>query len=147
MYRGTLVLDLGSPLFINDPGGPRNMRDQVHDKERFLEELETRCTIQLTCQVLGIPRSTFYRWKSEDGDFRKGLEKALRRGEELVNDFAENTIINGVKQGDPGMTKYWTSKRHPKFKSVKEQCAIENKFRAKFDRFKIDLLGMDDIEY
>ena len=79
---------------------------------KLLEELERTPIIQAACERAGISRNTYYRWMNEDSMFRMQVDERLRMGIDLVNDVAESNVLNGIKKGDSGFTKYWLSARH-----------------------------------
>ncbi len=84
-----------------------------HRKSKlFLEELRKTPVINAVCKQVDISRNTVYRWLKEDPDFRQEYEECLSRGIDNVNDLAISQVINKIKQGDTGMTKYWLSHNH-----------------------------------
>ncbi len=89
---------------------------KANAKIKILKELEKTPIVHVACQRVGISRNTFYRWRENNPDFRKKVIKAIRSGIELVNDAAESNVLNGIKKGDTGYTKYWLSHRHDSYK-------------------------------
>lgn len=85
-------------------------------KTRVIKELEKTPVVHVACQRAGISRNTFYRWKEKDPEFRKKITAAIRLGVDLVNDAAESNVLNGIKEGNTGYTKYWLSHRHDSYK-------------------------------
>lgn len=85
-------------------------------KKQFIEELERTPIIQVACDRVGISRNTFYRWMKEDVEFAFEVNEALDSGIDFVNDHAEGNVLNGIKKGDAGYTKYWLSSRHEAYR-------------------------------
>jgi hypothetical protein len=78
----------------------------------FLEELRKTPVVNAVCKQVDISRNTVYRWLKEDPEFRQEYEECLSHGIDNVNDLAVSQVINKIKQGDTGMTKYWLSHNH-----------------------------------
>ncbi len=83
--------------------------------KQLLEELERTPIIQVACEKVGISRQTYYRWAKDESMFSE-IRQALLRGIDLVNDVAESNVLAGIKNKDPGYTKYWLSHRHEAYK-------------------------------
>lgn len=81
-------------------------------KNKFLRELEKTPIVQVACEKTGISRNTVYRWRKEDVRFGLAMEDSLQKGTDLVGDYAESNILNGIRRGDLGATKYFLSHRH-----------------------------------
>jgi len=86
-------------------------------QETFLEALEKTPIIEHACDVAGVSRNSIYRWQKESVRFKNKVEKALFFGVDRVNDYAENNLLNGIKNGDIGVTKYWLGHRHPSYRN------------------------------
>lgn len=52
----------------------------------------------------------------EDAEFAQLVYDRMSVGIDNVNDHAESNVLNGIKKGDPGMTKYWLSARHKAYR-------------------------------
>ncbi len=105
------------------------------DKKRLLENLKQVPIVSVACQKLGIGRSSFYRWKSEDKLFSKEADKALTEGRRLINDLAESQLINAIKEQNMTGIIYWLRNNHPGYadrielthKTEKEELSPEQK--------------------
>lgn len=78
-------------------------------KNKIINELYSLPIVTIACERHGVSRQTFYRWKSEDDEFRKKVEEIMSVGIESINDLAESTLIKNIKSGDLGSTKFWLS--------------------------------------
>lgn len=66
-------------------------------KQRFIENLKaTSGIICLACTNTGINRSTYYRWKEADAEFREQVEEVM----EAQVDFVESKLLSAIKGGD-----------------------------------------------
>lgn len=81
-------------------------------QKKILRELESTPIVQIACTKVGISRQTFYRWMKEDSKFKTQATDAIEIGSSLVSDVAESNILNGIKKGDIGTSKFWLSNRH-----------------------------------
>ena len=88
-------------------------KDKV--KTAFLEQLTKIPIIQLACEKIGIARATVYRWKSEDKEFKKKMEDALREGETMINDMSEAQVISLIKDKNWHAISFWLRHHHPKY--------------------------------
>ena len=66
-------------------------------KERFLKAFYAGYGIAATaCEAIGISRSTYYRWKNEDPEFRERVEEV----EETQVDFVESKLMQLINAND-----------------------------------------------
>lgn len=84
-------------------------------KSEFIEQLKSYPNIQMVCEKLKIPRSTFYRWRGEDNVFRKDLERAIREGCEVMHDIVESKFMALIQEKKWPPIKYYFDKKHPKY--------------------------------
>ncbi|MBT4516991.1 MAG: hypothetical protein HOC78_03770 [Candidatus Komeilibacteria bacterium] len=89
-------------------------------QDSFLEELKKIPIIQVACERVGISRNSIYRWKRDDKDFSKLMDKALAEGEELVNDMSESQLLTLIKEKNFSAIRFWLNHRSPKFKDKVE---------------------------
>lgn len=95
------------------------MKKHKHAKQ-FLEELRKVPIIQVACEKSGISRNTLYRWKRDDPEFAKELEKALSDGVAFVNDMSESQLLQLIKEKSFSAVRFWLNKRHPAYKDKLE---------------------------
>ena len=71
------------------------------NKETILKTLE-ECmgVVTICCKSCGIDRGTFYNYLSKDEKFKKRVEEI----ENVVLDFAENSLLKQIKSGDTTAT-------------------------------------------
>lgn len=103
-------------------------------KTKFLEVLEKTPIIQYACDQVDISRNTYYRWMEEDLDFRMQVTQRMQIGIDRVNDFAENNVLKGIRNGDAGMTKYWLGSRHSAYRRPFTLHLQKNEQQAKLDK-------------
>ena len=85
-------------------------------KTLFLEQIRKIPIIQVACEKIGVARSSIYRWKDEDEEFRKALEEALVEGETLINEMSESQLVSLIREKSWQAISFWLRKRNPKFK-------------------------------
>lgn len=88
---------------------------QQKQKELFIEEIKNTGLIQVTCQKVGIPRSTLYRWRKDDYEFAQKLEDAKICGEGMINDLAKSRLISKIKSDDFKAISFWLKHKDPEF--------------------------------
>jgi hypothetical protein len=66
-------------------------------KKNFLKSLqEAKGIISYACEKVGISRQTYYRWISDDNDFREACEDIT----EMVIDLVEGKLLTNINDGD-----------------------------------------------
>jgi len=90
----------------------------VKSKQLFIDQLKSIPNIQIACEKLSIGRSTFYRWQSEDLDFKKDVEQSIFDGVLVVNDLAESKLVSSIKSGDMRAIEYWLKHHHVNYSTV-----------------------------
>jgi hypothetical protein len=92
-------------------------------KDLFLEQIRKIPIVMVACEKLGIARSTAYRWRDEDEEFRKKFEEALAEGEAMVNDMSEAQVISLIRDKNWSAISFWLRHRNPKFREHIEVTA------------------------
>ncbi len=93
-------------------------------KQIILDQLRKSPIIEAACQKAEISRMTFYRWKSEDVEFRKAADQALTEGEALVNDISESQLLTAIKNGNLTAIIFWLKNKHSDYKQKVFQSAL-----------------------
>jgi len=96
-------------------------KDKVRDL--FLEQLRKIPIVQVVCEKVGVSRNSVYRWKQEDPEFAKEMEKALEEGEALVNDMSESQLITLIRKKNWHAISFWLRHRNPKYRDRVEVTA------------------------
>jgi len=81
-------------------------------KELIISKLKKNPVLQITCQNVGIGRSSYYRWREEDGKFAKKCDKAIAQGNSLINDMAESQLISAIRDKNLTAIIYWLKNHH-----------------------------------
>lgn len=89
-------------------------------KDGFLAELRKIPIIQVACEKVGLSRTSVYRWKDEDSEFKKEMEEAMADGEAFVNDMSESQLLTLVKEKDWSAISFWLRHHHPAYKNKVE---------------------------
>lgn len=87
-------------------------------KKRFIKAYSSRlCNISKACEVVGISRTTYYKWVDKDDKFKKALKDA----EEDFFDSLESTMYaKAIKDQDTTML-IWLSKTKMKHRGYVER--------------------------
>ena len=93
-------------------------------KDEFLEQLRKIPIIQVACEKVGLSRTTIYRWKDEDEEFKKDMEKALAEGESFVNDMSESQVLALIKDQNWSAISFWLKHHHPAYRNRVEVTAV-----------------------
>lgn len=86
-------------------------------KQLLLEQLKKTPIVQVAAERVGIARSTFYRWKTEDPDFAVAADEAVDQGVSLMNEYAESMLISAIKDRNLTAVFYWLNHRHPAYET------------------------------
>lgn len=85
-------------------------------KQKLLKDLEKSGNVWSSCLKLNIHRSTYYRWKETDKDFRRLANTAERHGRENMCDIAKHALMLNVKDKKMEAIKYVLSHLDPPFR-------------------------------
>lgn len=84
-------------------------------KDALLEEL-TKCPIvQVSCERTSVGRATYYKWRTDDPEFRRASNNAIDEGEKFINDIAESQLIRKIKEGNMTAIIYWSKHNNKKY--------------------------------
>ncbi len=96
---------------------------QEQEKELLLEQLKKTPIVQIACEKVGTGRTTYYRWRKEDNEFRKEADSALREGKSLVNDMAESQLLGAIRDGNMTAIIFWLKHHHGEYANRVEVTA------------------------
>lgn len=94
-----------------------NVKKSGQLKSQILEQLKRTPIVEAACQKAGISRQTFYRWKFEDPEFAKEVEKAIDDGRMLVNDLSESQVLSLIRDKNWPAISFWLKHHHPSYKT------------------------------
>lgn len=86
-------------------------------KKRILEILEDNPNILRACKILGISRSTMYRWMDNDIIFRDAVRNSQEIGQDTMNDFVESKLIQSIRDGSTRSIEFYLRHNNPKYAS------------------------------
>lgn len=86
-------------------------------KEVLLEHLRTVPIVEIACKKGGISRATFYRWCSDDEDFKASVDNAKVDGVENINDMSEAQLISLIREKKYQAIALWLKHNHQRFMS------------------------------
>lgn len=84
----------------------------MKNKQQVIDQLKFNPIIQIACQKSGVSRATFYRWRSEDEEFKKQTETAIQDGVQLINDLAESQLLAAIKDQNLTAIIFWLKNHH-----------------------------------
>lgn len=84
----------------------------MKDKQQVVDQLKFNPIVQIACQKSGVSRATFYRWRSEDEEFKKQTETAIKDGVLLINDLAESQLLAAIKEQNLTAIIFWLKNHH-----------------------------------
>jgi len=94
-----------------------NLKNSKQLKSKLLEQLRRVPIVEAACQKAGISRQTFYRWKFEDAEFAKEVEKAIEDGRMLVSDLSESQVLSLIRDKNWQAISFWLKHHHPSYKT------------------------------
>lgn len=86
-------------------------------RDEFLEHLRSLPIILVAAEKSGLSRQTIYRWKSEDEEFCKEMDKAMKEGEEFVNDMSESQLLTMIKEKNWSAISFWLRHHHTAYRN------------------------------
>ena len=94
-----------------------NLKKNRQLKNKLLDQLKRVPIVEAACQKAGISRQTFYRWKFEDQEFAKDIEKAIADGRMFVNDLSESQVLSLIRDKNWQAISFWLKHHHPSYKT------------------------------
>ena len=94
-----------------------NVKKNKQLKNKLLDQLKRVPIVEAACQKAGISRQTFYRWKFEDSEFAKEVEKAIDDGRMLVSDLSESQVLSLIRDKNWQAISFWLKHHHPSYKT------------------------------
>lgn len=88
---------------------------QSVDKKLVIEQLRKTPIIQLVCERCGIGKSTYYRWRQDDAEFKKNSDEAMQDGIDMINDLSESQLIALIKEKNFPAIQLWLRQHHPAY--------------------------------
>ena len=99
---------------------------KTNQRELLLEQLKKTPVIQFACEKSGVSRATFYRWRTEDKEFKKSAEEAILEGEAFITDMTESQLISLIKDKNFHAIQLWLRHHHPRYNNRVEINATIN---------------------
>src|SRR3989338_7233835 len=90
---------------------------KLKKKDNFLAELRKIPIVQVACEKVGLSRTSVYRWRDEDPEFKKEMEKAMAEGEAFVNDMSESQVLTLIKEKTGPAISFWLRHHHPTYRN------------------------------
>jgi hypothetical protein len=80
--------------------------------------------VEVACKKGGISRATFYRWCSDDEEFKTEVENAKVDGVENINDMSEAQLISLIRDKKYPAIQLWLRHNHNRFMSEDKRDLI-----------------------
>ncbi len=107
------------------------------DKKAILNRLSKMPIVEIACKQVGIPRSTYYRWRKADKNFANACDEAVERSADVVNDIAESQLIAAIKNKDMRAITFWLKHRHAAYRNKLE---LSGKVETKHELLPAEML-------
>ncbi len=101
-------------------------RNQIADKKLLLAKLAESPITEAACKKVGLPRSTYYRWRKEDLDFAEQCDEVIELSVGRINDLAESQLINAIKNQNMSAITFWLRHHHRSYRNRMEVDARIN---------------------
>lgn len=92
-------------------------RNKKADKKLLLAKLAETPITEAACKKVGLPRSTYYRWRKEDPDFAEQCDEVIELSVGLINDLAESQLINAIKNQNMSAITFWLKHNHRSYRN------------------------------
>ncbi len=92
-------------------------RNQSADKNNLLDKLAKTPIVEAACKQIGLPRSTYYRWRKDDQIFAEACDEAIEQSSSMVNDLAESQLINAIKSQNMTAIMFWLKHHHRNYRT------------------------------
>ncbi len=122
---------------------------QEAERKLVMDQLRKIPIVQLACERSGVSRSTYYRWRRENPEFRKESDEAMKDGEELINDLSESQLIALIKEKSFPAIQLWLRQHHQKYGNkldVRATIVNEDPLTPEQEALIKEALGITHIE-
>ena len=85
---------------------------QEKAKALFLEQVRESPFVSHVAKAAGIDRSTYYRWRKEDKEFRREVDRLQSQAREKINDVMESVLIREAQNGNLTAIIFWLKHNH-----------------------------------
>ena len=92
-------------------------RNHDADKQLLLARLEKTPIVEAACKQIGLPRSTYYRWRKDDEAFAELCDETIELSIGRINDLAESQLINAIKNQNMTAITFWLKHHHGKYRN------------------------------
>lgn len=92
-------------------------RNQDKDKQLLLAQLAKNPIVEAACKHVGLPRSTYYRWRKEDEAFAESCDETIEVSIGRINDLAESQLINAIKDQNMSAITFWLKHHHHRYRN------------------------------
>lgn len=90
-------------------------RNHTKDKKKLVEQLKKMPIVEVACKNLGLPRSTYYRWRQSDSKFAADCDEAIEQSTSMVSDMAESQLISAIRDKNMTAIIFWLKNHHPRY--------------------------------
>lgn len=90
---------------------------QTRQQTVLLEKLRRMPIIQISLEQANIARSTYYRWRDEQDEFKKAADAAIIEGEEFITELSESKLLSLINKEHFPAVQLWLKAHHPKYTS------------------------------
>ncbi len=102
---------------------------QEENKSKLIELLQKTPIVQVVCEKSGVSRATYYRWRTEDKNFKEESDKALKEGIEIINDMAESQLLSSIRDKNMTAIIFWLKNHHQAYIPKLEISSDQNQLR------------------
>jgi Mg/Co/Ni transporter MgtE len=92
-------------------------RNQAQDKKKLLERLHKMPIVEAACKQIGLPRTTYYRWRKDDEAFAIACDEAIEQSAGMINDLAETQLIQAIKEQNMTAIIFWLKHHHSTYRN------------------------------
>lgn len=84
-------------------------------KRKAIQHLKEIPIPTYVCQRIGVPKSTYYKWRKIDEAFKEASDEAIISGKLSLNDIAKSQLVKLINDGDYRSISFWLKHNDPDF--------------------------------
>lgn len=107
-------------------------------QKQLFEELSKVPIIQVACEKTGVSRNSVYRWKKEDKEFSRKMDRAMADGVAFVNDISESQLLEMIKDKNWSAISFWLKHRNDNYKNKLEITTKEDLELTEEEQLTVD---------
>jgi hypothetical protein len=114
---------------------------QAKDKAALLDKFRRMPILQIALDQTRISRSTYYKWRDDDEQFKTDAEEAIAEGEEFITELSESKLLSLINKEHFPAIHLWLRSHHSKYANKLELSGSVKQPRDEMNEEEFDMFA------